>query len=97
MYVPTVGASGAIAGILGAYIIFYPRARIVSIVPSFFFVRLARVPAFIFIGFWFILQVLYSSGSTSVAYVAHIGGFMAGLVIAIAFRVLSNEERRRWY
>jgi len=53
-FIPAVGASGAIAGILGAYLVFFPRARIVSIVPSFFFVRLARVPAVIFTGFWFI-------------------------------------------
>jgi membrane associated rhomboid family serine protease len=96
-YIPTVGASGAVAGILGAYIVFYPGARIVSIVPSFFLARLARVPAFIFIGFWFILQVLYSGGSASVAYMAHIGGFIAGLVTAIAFRLLSREERTRWH
>jgi len=58
---------------------------------------LARVTAFIFIGFWFILQILYSGGSSSVAYMAHIGGFMAGLVIALAFRVLNRVERKRWY
>lgn len=96
-YIPAVGASGAIAGILGAYIVFYPGARIVSIVPSFFFVRLARVPAFIFIGFWFILQILYSGGSASVAYMAHVGGFITGLVLAIIFRAISREERTRWH
>ncbi|MDQ1280052.1 MAG: hypothetical protein QG670_1314 [Thermoproteota archaeon] len=85
-YIPAVGASGAIAGVLGAYLIFFPNARIVSIIPSFVFVRLARVPAFIFIGFWFILQILYSGGSTSVAYMAHVGGFMAGFVVAVMFK-----------
>jgi len=95
--IPTVGASGAIAGVLGAYIVFYPGARIVSIVPSFFFIRLARVPAFIFIGFWFFLQILYSGGNDYVAYMAHIGGFMAGLIIAILFRLLNREKRSRPY
>ena len=94
-FIPAVGASGAVAGILGAYIVFYPNARIVSIVPSFFFFRLARIPAFIFIGFWFILQILYSGGSTSVAYMAHVGGFMVGLVIAIMFKAINRVKRIR--
>ena len=89
-YIPAVGASGAIAGVLGAYIVFFPSARIVSIVPSFVFVRLARVPAFIFIGFWFILQLLYSGGSASVAYMAHVGGFIAGFVIAVMFKAFQR-------
>jgi len=84
--IPAVGASGAVAGILGAYIIFYPQARIVSLVPSYFFVRLARIPAYIFIGFWFIFQILYSGGSSSVAYVAHIGGFAGGLITAVMIK-----------
>lgn len=95
-YIPAVGASGAIAGVLGAYLVFFPSARVVSIVPSFLFLRLARVPAFIFIGFWFILQILYSGGSSSVAYMAHIGGFLTGLSTALAFRALHREEGRRW-
>lgn len=96
-FIPTVGASGAISGILGAYIVFYPRSRIVSIVPSFIFIRLARVPAFIFIGFWFILQILYSGGNTSVAYIVHIGGFIAGFTIALTFRAFHREKRTRWH
>ena len=95
-YIPAVGASGAIAGILGAYIVFYPVARIVSIVPSFFFFRLARIPAVLFIGFWFILQILYAGGSSSVAYMAHIGGFAAGFITAIVFRALNRERKTRW-
>ncbi len=85
-FIPAVGASGAIAGILGAYVVFFPNARIMSIVPSFFFVRLARVPALIFIGFWFIIQLLYSSSITTVAYMAHIGGFIVGLIVAAALK-----------
>jgi membrane associated rhomboid family serine protease len=81
-FIPAVGASAAISGILGAYLVFYPRAKIVSVVPSFIFVRVAPVPAWVFIGFWFILQLLYSGGATSVAYMAHIGGFLIGLIVA---------------
>lgn len=85
-FIPAVGASGAISGILGSYLVFFPRARIMSVVPSFFFVRVARVPAAVFIGFWFILQLLYSGGMTAVAYVAHIGGFLTGLLVAVVFK-----------
>ncbi len=90
---PQLGASGAIAGVLGAYAILYPRASIVTIIPIFFFIEVARVPAFLVIGFWFLLQL--GSGVASlapevaqnggVAWFAHIGGFAAGLVIALAY------------
>lgn len=102
MWVPAVGASAAISGVLGAYVVFFPRARIVSIVPSFVFVRVAPVPAWIFLGFWFVLQLLYSGAATSVAYLAHIGGFLTGLVVARllaptprAVRSPSSVSRRR--
>lgn len=90
---PQLGASGAIAGVLGAYAVLYPRASIVTIIPIFFFIEVARVPAFLVIGFWFLLQL--GSGVASlapevaqsggVAWFAHIGGFAAGLVIALAY------------
>ena len=86
-FIPAVGASAAISGILGAYLVFFPRAKIVSVVPSFVFVRVAPVPAWVFIGFWFILQLLYSGGATSVAYMAHIGGFLIGLIVAKTVRL----------
>jgi membrane associated rhomboid family serine protease len=83
---PLVGASGAIAGILGAYLIMFPRARIITIV---FFVVTA-VPAFIMIGVWFLLQLFSSvgsvSGDTGVAYMAHVGGFLAGMLLLLIFR-----------
>jgi len=81
--IPIIGASGAVAGILGAYLISCPRARVVALVPLFFLFTIAEVPAVIFLGFWFVLQVF--SGLTSigvdvtVAWWAHIGGFLAGL------------------
>lgn len=93
VFIPTIGASGAISGVLGSYIVFYPRARIVSIVPSYFGIRLARIPAILFLGFWFILQLLYSGSLSSVAYWAHIGGFIAGLAFALIRRMLATRRK----
>lgn len=83
--VPTVGASGAIAGVLGAYFLLFPRARVLTLVPIFFFIQVVEIPAFIFLGIWFLLQffsgsiALFSSQVTGgVAWWAHIGGFAAG-------------------
>ena len=81
--VPTLGASGAIAGVLGAYLVLFPQARVQSLVFMFNWVRVTYVPALYLLGFWFILQLLpgfLSIGSQGggVAYFAHIGGFLAG-------------------
>lgn len=81
--VPLIGASGAIAGVMGAYLVLFPRARIVSIVPPIWFVRF-RVPAVIFLGFWFIAQ--FFVGDASVAWLAHVGGFATGALAALARR-----------
>ncbi len=86
--VPTVGASGAIAAVLGAYLVLYPQSRIVTFVPLGFFMRLTMVPAVIVLGLWFILQLfsgVLSIGQADVggvAFWAHIGGFVAGVVMA---------------
>ncbi len=84
MFTPTVGASGAISGVLGAYILLYPRARVLTLV--FYFI--ARVPAIFFLGFWFIFQLLegFLGPSSGVAYWAHIGGFIAGIILALILR-----------
>ena len=81
--VPMVGASGAIAGVLAAYMVLLPRSRVLTLVWVFFFVRLVRVPAGFFIGIWFALQVMsvFFGGAPGVAVFAHIGGFVAGLVL----------------
>jgi membrane associated rhomboid family serine protease len=92
--VPVVGASGAIAATLGAYIVLFPRARILSLVFLGFFYQLIEVPALLVLGFWFVLQLidgiaslgLSSATEGGVAFFAHIGGFVAGLVIALAIR-----------
>ena len=81
--VPLVGASGAIAGVMGAYIVLYPRARIVSFIWPLFFFQF-RVPAFVFLGFWFVSQFFIEDAS--IAWLAHVGGFVVGLLAAFAFR-----------
>jgi membrane associated rhomboid family serine protease len=89
---PLVGASGAIAGVLGAYAVAYPRARVLTLIFFGFFVRLVWIPAFVVLGFWFVLQLLYSwvgaSQSTQggVAYMAHVGGFAFGMLVALIFK-----------
>lgn len=87
MAVPMVGASGAIAGVTGAYLLFYPRARVVTLVPIFLFVQVVEIPAFFFLFFWFAFQLLLglaSIGTTTgggIAFWAHIGGFVSGMVL----------------
>jgi membrane associated rhomboid family serine protease len=88
--VATLGASGAIAGVLGAYIVVFPRARVTSVVPFLFFLPL-RLPAWVVLGGWFVLQWAYagSTGSAEgagVAYLAHVWGFAAGAVVALLLR-----------
>ncbi len=80
-YMPMIGASGAVAGVLGAYILLYPRARVKTLVFLFLFVTVARVPAVVFLGLWFLLQVVSSGGGGGVAWYAHIGGFVAGMAV----------------
>ena len=91
-----IGASGAIAGVLGAYLILYPRARVWSLVPFLLFIPL-RLPAWIVLGLWFLLQWVYTAGyavsqAGSVAYLAHVLGFLAGVVVALVIR--GSEGRR---
>jgi membrane associated rhomboid family serine protease len=96
--IPTIGASGAIAAVLGAYFVLFPRARVTSLVFLGFFYQLIDVPAIIVLGFWFVLQVidgLASVGVTQtggVAVFAHIGGFVAG---ALAARIIVTWSSRR--
>ncbi len=87
--VPNVGASGAIAGVLGAYFVLFPRARVLTLIPLFVFFPLVEIPAFFFLGFWFLIQFLSGAASLGqssalsggVAWWAHIGGFVAGIVL----------------
>nr|MBC8223444.1 rhomboid family intramembrane serine protease [Candidatus Bathyarchaeota archaeon] len=85
---PAVGGSGAISGVLGAYLIFYPRAKIRTLIGAGLFFRIIRIPASAMIGLWFVYQIILASlpMNTGVAYWAHIGGFAAGLALSRIMR-----------
>jgi membrane associated rhomboid family serine protease len=89
--IPMIGASGAIAGVLGAYLILFPRARVASIVPIFFIFTLVELPAIIFLGFWFVSQLfsgwlaLQGADMSGIAWWAHIGGFIFGMLTVYFF------------
>lgn len=88
-----VGASGAIAGILGAYMVLYPHAHIHTLFIFFFIIRIIKVPAIFFIGFWFFIQVMNVTGGAAkgIAWYAHIGGFIAGLILIL----LLNPKKKK--
>jgi membrane associated rhomboid family serine protease len=100
--VPTIGASGAIAGVLGGYILLYPRARVLTLIFLIFFVTFIEVPAVLVLGLWFLQQIYFGVADLSdptgggVAYFAHIGGFAFGLIFIRAFatRVRKPPEPR---
>lgn len=89
-HIPSLGASGAISGVLGAYILFFPGSRILTLIPLFIIWFTVRIPAVIFIGLWFMVQFLSGIGSLGavntggIAWWAHIGGFLIGLILARA-------------
>ena len=88
---PLVGASGAIAGVLGAYLALYPRARVWSLVPFLLFIPL-RIPAWLVLGLWFVIQWVYAIGQAGggIAYVAHVFGFIAGLLVGLLVRAVGG-------
>ncbi len=94
---PTVGASGAIAGVMGAYLIKYPRAKILTLLP-FFLIFTVRIPAVYFLGFWFVQQAFSSVASLGmpeadgVAYWAHAGGFIFGVILAPIMGLMSDQK-----
>jgi membrane associated rhomboid family serine protease len=96
--VPMVGASGAIAGILGAYLLTFPGGRVLTLVFVFIFVKLIRIPALIVLGFWFAVQLLSASlgAEEEVAFFAHIGGFISGLILVKFFQPGPLHSRTRW-
>jgi membrane associated rhomboid family serine protease len=99
-YIPTIGASGAIAGVMGAYFVLYPRSKILMLLPLFIIIEIVEIPAFWFLGFWFLMQLFSGAGSIAqttgaqggIAFWAHVAGFLAG--IAGVF-VLRRPERQR--
>jgi membrane associated rhomboid family serine protease len=98
--IPTIGASGAVAGVLGAYILLHPKARVVTLVIIIFFVTLIEIPAMILLAIWAVLQFLPALGqvgvgdlpSDSVAYIAHVGGFLFGLAMIKLFTARRDER-----
>jgi membrane associated rhomboid family serine protease len=103
--IPTIGASGAVAGVLGAYVMLYPKARVVTLVIIIFFVTLIEIPAMILLAVWALLQFLPALGqigvgdmpTDSVAYVAHVGGFLFGLLAIKLFAARRGERSQLRY
>jgi len=99
--VPSIGASGAIAGVLGAYVVSYPRARILTLIPIFIFIQIIEIPALIVLGFWFVMQFLSGFASLGaaaasaggVAWWAHVGGFVIGMLLVGIF---PRKDRPRY-
>lgn len=102
--IPAIGASGAIAGVLGAYLVLYPRAQVMTLIPIFFLITIRHIPAIIILGFWFVLQLFSGVGSLGVtdaqdvggvAYFAHIGGFVAGMLLIVVFGGFARPRRQQ--
>jgi membrane associated rhomboid family serine protease len=102
--VPTIGASGAIAGVMGAYFLLYPRSRVLTLVWLFIFIEVIEIPAIYFLGFWFLMQLFSGAGSIAhttgteggVAFWAHVAGFVAGLATVFVFR-RPERQRVEWW
>lgn len=94
-HVPTIGASGAIAGVMGAYLLLYPRSKILTLIPIFFIPWFVELPAFLFLGIWFLFQFLSAAGShgqaAGIAWWAHIGGFVAGMAFLKVLLILPKS------
>ncbi|NEP88835.1 MAG: rhomboid family intramembrane serine protease [Okeania sp. SIO2C2] len=101
--IPTLGASGAIAGVMGAYILRYPKAKVLTLLPLGFFITTVRIPAFFFLGFWFLQQAFYGVASLNapanigmegggIAYWAHAGGFVFGAILGPLLGLFSSPE-----
>jgi len=98
---PSIGASGAIAGVLGAYIVLFPKQRVTTLIPIFIFITVREVPAIFLLGFWIVMQLFFGAVSMNgdlqsaggVAYFAHIGGFIAGMLLVILLGGLRRTVR----
>jgi membrane associated rhomboid family serine protease len=102
-HAPTVGASGAIAGVMGAYLLLFPHATVITLVPIFIFLQTVELPAVVFLGLWFLINLWSGLGSLAahtqaggVAWWAHIGGFLLGILWALPLRRRAVRSRQ-WY
>ncbi|RKY31367.1 MAG: rhomboid family intramembrane serine protease [Candidatus Omnitrophota bacterium] len=102
--IPLIGASGAISAVLGAYVILYPRAKVLVLIPFFFLWRIVRIQAWWFLIFWIILQLFYGTASlasaqgaemTGVAWFAHVGGFLAGILLLFFFLKRKKKKDKK--
>ncbi|MDP6924264.1 MAG: rhomboid family intramembrane serine protease [Candidatus Scalindua sp.] len=102
--IPCIGASGAIAAVLGAYMVTFPRARVTTIIPIFIFIQIIELPAVIVLGFWILIQFFSGTASSTasasggVAWWAHVGGFVSGIILFYIIRILFVRKpvRRRY-
>jgi membrane associated rhomboid family serine protease len=101
--VPMIGASGAISGVLGAYLVMFPHSRVLTLVPIIFFIQILEIPAVILLGFWFVMQLFSGIGALGaradvggVAFWAHAAGFVAGLALVKPFR-RPERQRVEWW
>jgi membrane associated rhomboid family serine protease len=100
-FVPMIGASGAIAGVMGAYFLLYPHSRILTVVFLVVFLDIIEIPAVFLLGVWFLLQIGHGALAAGapgggVAFWAHVGGFAAGLVVGLYLRIRDRADRRYW-
>ena len=97
--IPTIGASGAIAGVMGAYFLLFPGARILTLIPILFIPFFLEIPAYFYLGIWFLLQFLSAAGADSsaggIAWWAHIGGFISGMILLKVFHILPDTGFNR--
>ncbi len=102
---PSIGASGAIAGVLGAYVVLFPKQRVTTLIPIFIFITVREIPAVVLLGFWIVVQIFFGAASMSgdlqsaggVAYFAHIGGFIAGMLLIVLLGGLRRPPRPLYY
>ena len=104
--IPSLGASGAIAGVMGAYILRYPQAQVLTLIPLGFFITTLQLPAIFFLGFWFVQQAFYGVASLQapsnigmesggIAYWAHAGGFVVGVILGPLFGLFASQSQHR--
>ena len=101
--VPAIGASGAISGVLGAYLVLFPHSRVLTLIPIVFFLQIVEVPAVVLLGLWFLMQLVSGVGSLGaradvggVAFWAHVAGFLAGLFLVNVFKQPERQTVEWW-